>query len=57
MSESVNRAVSVAISGQDRQLKARLQLALTQLHDWISADGDLAQLDLAFGSNWNRKLG
>jgi serralysin len=57
MSESVNRAVSVAISAQDRQLKASLQLALTQLHDWIPADGDLTQLDLAFGSNWDRKLG
>ena len=42
MSESVNRAVSVAISAQNLQFKTSLQLAVTQLHDWISADGDLA---------------
>ena len=57
MSESVERAVSVAISDRDRQLKASLQLALTQLNNSIPADGDLTQLDLAFGDNWNRQLG
>ncbi len=57
MSEFAVRAVSPAISLSNRQLQAGIDLAMTQLHDWIQASGDLQQLDLAFGNKWNRKLG
>ncbi|MCY7368080.1 MAG: hypothetical protein LH474_08000, partial [Chamaesiphon sp.] len=57
MSEFAVRAVSPAISLINTQLQAGIDLARTQLHDWIQASGDLQQLDLAFGNKWNRKLG
>ena len=57
MSEFAVRAVSLARSQVSSQLQAGIDLALTQLHDWIQASGDLQQLDLAFGSKWNRRLG
>ena len=57
MSEFAVRAVSPATSHSNSQLQAGIGLALTQLHDWIQARGDLQQLDLAFGSKWNRELG
>jgi serralysin len=65
MSESVvgvstalhNQAVNAANFRNHRQLKAGVKLALTQLQLWIQTSGDLQQLDLAFGSNWNHNLG
>jgi serralysin len=65
MSESVvgvpavlnHQAVNAANFRNHRQLKAGVKLALTQLHAWVQTSGDLYQLDLAFGSNWNRDLG
>jgi serralysin len=57
MSESLNRAVSTANPNRNLQLQAGLQIALTQLHRWIETNEDLQQLDLAFGNQWNRKLG
>ena len=57
MSEFADRAVSPAISFSNKQLQAGIDLALAQLHDWIQSSEDLQQLDLAFGSKWNRQLG
>jgi peptidoglycan/xylan/chitin deacetylase (PgdA/CDA1 family) len=51
------RVVSTANSDRNRQLQVGLQLALNQVNGWIQADGDLQQLDRAFGSSWDRKLG
>jgi serralysin len=65
MSESVvsmstvlnHQAVNAANFRNHRQLNTGIKSALTQLQDWIQTSGDLQQLDLAFGGDWNRGLG
>jgi serralysin len=57
MLESFNRAVSKANPHRNSHIQTSLKLALTQLQNWTQTSGDLHQLDLAFGSEWNRSLG
>ncbi len=58
MSTALNhQAVNAATFRNHRQLNTGIKFALTQLQDWIQTSGDLQQFDLAFGHNWNHKLG
>ncbi len=54
---SVKNSVVTATSHRDRQLQAGVGLAVAQLNDWLQGKDNLQQLDLAFGTNWNRSKG
>jgi serralysin len=54
---SIENSVVTATSISEHQLQAGLDRAAAQLNDWLQGKDSLQQLDLAFGSNWNRSRG
>ena len=57
MSGSIKQSIGTTTSSRlNSQLKTGVELALTQLNEWLQGNR-LQQLDLAFGTSWNRDLG
>lgn len=54
---SIENSVVTATSTRERQLQIGVRQAAAQLNDWLQGKDRLQQLDLAFGSNWNRSRG
>ena len=54
---SIENSVVTATSTRKRQLQAGIEQAAAQLNDWLQGKDPLQQLDLAFGSNWNKSRG
>jgi serralysin len=54
---SIENSVVTVTSTQERQLQAGVKQAAAQLNDWLQGKDSLQQLDLAFGTNWNRSKG
>jgi serralysin len=54
---SIENSVVTATSIRERQLQAGVKLAAAQLTDWLQGNENLQQLDLAFGTDWNRAKG
>ncbi len=54
---SIENSVATATSSRDRLLRAGVKRAAAQLNDWLQGKDSLQQLDLAFGTNWNRSKG
>jgi serralysin len=54
---SIENSVVTATSTRERQLRVGVKQAAAQLNDWLQGGDRLQQLDLAFGTNWDRSKG